>query len=235
MNKISYKTYLNDRLKQVDFHGQLTHPLYVQITFERKTIFFKSYYFELFSNPRYLLDIPPLKPKGPELKDVIAKEIEVIDFIIEKHKDDFSLEIFKKDYTYFSQDLCDVTESGFLDYMYTFFWDEGMPFIGDLVKWGGKNLVAYDLMRDLNKSLNNSLYEKLVENSFYYSPLYLPLYGFMMETKKWPLLCLTAMEWDNMETVRAFKEYVELNYPNLKSTTLIGQVNNWPKYLSKGF
>jgi len=235
VNKISYKTYLNDRLKQVDFHGQLTHPLYVQITFERKTIFFKSYYFELFSNPRYLLDIPPLKPKGPELKDVIAKEIEVIDFIIEKHKDDFSLEIFKKDYTYFSQDLCDVTESGFLDYMYTFFWDEGMPFIGDLVKWGGKNLVAYDLMRDLNKSLNNSLYEKLVENSFYYSPLYLPLYGFMMETKKWPLLCLTAMEWDNMETVRAFKEYVELNYPNLKSTTLIGQVNNWPKYLSKGF
>ncbi|MFC0519016.1 hypothetical protein ACFFGT_32685 [Mucilaginibacter angelicae] len=231
MNKISYKTYLNDRLKQVDFHGQLTHPLYVQVTFERKTIFFKSYYFELFSKARYLLDIPPLKPKGPELKDVIAKENEVIDFIIEKHKDDFSLEIFKKDYTYFSQDLCDITESGFLDYMYTFFWDEGMPFMGDLVKWGGKNVVAYDLAGDLKRSFNNVLYEKLVENSFYYSPPYLPLYGFMKETKRWPLLCLTAMEWDNMETVRAFKEYVELHYPKLKSAILIEQVNNCRNYL----
>jgi hypothetical protein len=221
---------LNDRLKQVDFHGQLTHPLYVQVTFERKTIFFKSYYFELFSKSRYLIDIPPLKPKRPELKDVIAKENEVIDFIIERHDDDFSLDVFKKDYNYFSQDLCDGTESGFVDYMFTFFWDEGMPFMGDLVKGGGKNLVAYDLMRDLKKSLNNSLYEKLVENSFYYSPPYLPLYGFMMETKRWPLLCLTAMEWDNMETVRAFKEYVELHYPNLKSNILIGQVNGLLNY-----
>ena len=58
MNKISYKTYLNDRLKQVDFHGQLTCPLYVQVTFERKTIFFKSYYFELFSKSRYGLELP---------------------------------------------------------------------------------------------------------------------------------------------------------------------------------
>jgi hypothetical protein len=235
VNKISCKTYLNDRLKQVDFHGQLTHPLYVQVTFERKTIFFKSYYFELFSKPRYLLDIPPLKPKGPELEDVIAKEIEVIDFIIEKHKNDFSLEVFKKDYTYFSRDLCDVTESGFLDYIYTFFWDEGMPFMGDLVKWGGKSLVAYDLVGDFKKILNKALYNKLVENSYDYSPPYLPLYGFMEQTKKWPTLCLTVMEWDNIETVKAFKGFVELHYPYMESTKLIGQVSNWTNCRGKIF
>ena len=233
MNKISYKTYLNDRLKQVDFHGQLTYPLYVQVTFDRKTIFFKSYYFELFSKPRYILDIPPLKPKGPELNDVIAKETEVIDFIIEKHQNDFSLDVFKKDYTYFSQDLCDTTESGFWDYMYIFFRDEGIPSMGDLIKYNGINVVAHDLVRDLKKILNKALYDKLVENSYHYSPPYLPLYGFMEQTKKWPTLCLTVMEWDNIETVKAFKEYVELHYPNMKSTQLIGQVNNKLNYRRK--
>lgn len=62
--KISFKTYLNDRLKQVDFHGQLTFPLYVQVTYERKPIYFKSYYFELFSKPRYLLTIPGVGSKA---------------------------------------------------------------------------------------------------------------------------------------------------------------------------
>ena len=66
MNKISYKTYYNDRLKEVDFHGQQTHPLYVQVTYERKTIFFNSYYFALFSKPRSFLDVPGAGAKGPE-------------------------------------------------------------------------------------------------------------------------------------------------------------------------
>src|SRR5260370_31403764 len=96
MNKISYKTYYNDRLKKVDFHGQQAYPLYVQLTYERKTIFWKSYYFELFSKPRFFLDIPGAGTKGPELELAIRKEKEVIEFIIEKHQHDFSLELFKK-------------------------------------------------------------------------------------------------------------------------------------------
>lgn len=53
--KVTYKTYFNERLKEVSFHGKLTHPLYIQVTFDRKTTFYKSYYFELFSKPKYLL------------------------------------------------------------------------------------------------------------------------------------------------------------------------------------
>jgi hypothetical protein len=87
-------------------------------------------------------------------------------------------------------------------------------------------------MRDLKKSLNTAIYEKLVENSYHYSPPYLPLYSFMEQTKKWPTLCLTVMEWDNIETVKAFKEYVELHYPDIKPTELIHQINSWPNYRS---
>ena len=229
--KISYKTYLNDRLKQVNFHGMMTHPLYVQVTYERKTIFFKSYYFELFAKERYFLKIPGTKiAEGPGLLQVIGMETEVIKFIAEKHKEDFSLEVFKKEYAYYSKDLCDELESGFIDYLYTFFYDEGLLALAETIKTGSKSTVAYNVVRDLQRGLKKEAYDKLIENSFYYAPPYLPVYGFMKEVKKWPMLCLAAMEWDNMDTVKAFKEYVEIHYPDMNSTGLIGQVNNWSHY-----
>lgn len=225
--KITYKTYLNDRLKQVDFHGVLTYPLYVQVTYERKTIFFKSYYFELFSKPRYFLIVPGAGSKGPDLEQVIAKENEVIEFIIEKHKDDFSLEVFKQAYALYSKDLCDVTEKGFIDYLHTFFWDKGDPILGDLVKWGGKHVVAYNLVRDFKRAFNQPLYDELVANSFYYAPPYLPIYGFMTQTKRWPMLSLSVMEWVRPETQAAFRDYVGIYYKAMDADELVAQVGKW--------
>jgi hypothetical protein len=224
--KITYKTYLNDRLKEVDFHGKLTHPLYVQVTYERKTIFFKSYYFELFSKPRYLLVVPPLPPKGPTMEEVIGKEKEVIDFIIAKHEKDFSLETFKQAYAYYSKDLCDLTEKGFMDYVFNFLWDKGMPILGDIMKWGGKHVIAYDLVRDMKRALNKTLYDELVENSFHYAPPYLPLYGFMQQTKRWPMLCLTRKEWELAETKKAFTTYLAIYYPDMDTAKLVRLINN---------
>ncbi|MFI5139384.1 MAG: hypothetical protein ACHQIM_16295 [Sphingobacteriales bacterium] len=231
--KISYKTYFNDRLKQVDFHGRLTHPLYVQVTYERKTIFFKSYYFELSSKPRYAMTLPDEGPKGPDLEMIIEKENEVIRFVIDKLKDGFSLEAFKKLYAYFSKDLCDVTEFDFITFLYLFFEEKDMPHMAELIKWGTLHVMAYDLIADFKKTFQKDLYNELIEKSFYHAPPYLQLYTFMMHTKKWPMLCLSAMEWDNIDTVRAFKEYVEIHYPDMKSTELVGQVNSWRNYLRK--
>jgi hypothetical protein len=223
--KITYKTYLNDRLKEVDFHGKLTHPLYVQVTYERKTIFFKSYYFELFSKPRYLLVVPPLPPKGPTMEEVIEKEKEVIDFIIVKHEKDFSLETFKQAYAYYSKDLCDLTEKGFMDYVFNFLWDKGMPILGDIMKWGGKHVIAYDLVRDMKRALHKQLYEELIASSFHYAPPYLPLYGFMKETKQWPMLCLTRKEWELPETKKAFTTYLTIYHPGTDADKLIKLIN----------
>lgn len=69
--KVSYKTYFNDRLKQEFFHGELTYPLYAQVTFDKKSIFFKSYYFELFLNPRYVIYMDG-KMHGPSIESIIV-------------------------------------------------------------------------------------------------------------------------------------------------------------------
>lgn len=75
---------MNDRLKQVDFHGQSTYPLFVQVTYDRKPIYFKSYYFELFSKPRHLLTVTSVGTKAPKLDEIIKRENAVINFIIDK-------------------------------------------------------------------------------------------------------------------------------------------------------
>ena len=230
MNKISYKTYLNDRLNQVDFHGLSTYPLYVQVTFDRKTLFFKSYYFELFSKPWYTVTIPDGSTQGPALKQIIEKENEVIRFVIEKLNDGFSLEAFKRLYAYFSRDICEATEVSFVTYLYLFFAEKNLPHMSKLIKWGTIHLVAYDLVMDLKKIVKEPLYDELIKQSYFQAPPYLQLFSFMRNTKNKPMFCLTAMEWDNIETIKAFKEFIESAYPKMNSTELIGQVNNWAKY-----
>jgi hypothetical protein len=39
------------------------------------------------------------------------------------------------------------------------------------------------------------------------------------------------MEWDDLETVKVFKEYVVKYYSAMNTTSLIGQVSNWSNYL----
>ena len=118
--KVTHKVYYNEKLNKILFHGKPTYPLYVQVTFDRKTIFFKSSFFELLSKPKY--GIPHLGTMyGPNLKEIITKEDELIDFIVDKNLNDFSLELFKKEYDYYGRDLLDEMEDGFRDYLYTVF------------------------------------------------------------------------------------------------------------------
>lgn len=226
MGKVSYKTYFNDRLKQVYLHGKLTYPLYVQVTFERKTIFFKSYYFELFFKPRYFISVAGIS-HGPSIGEITAKENELIDFIINKHPGDFSLDLFKREYAFYSKDLCDITEEGFIDYMYVFFQDKGMPAFAVTVREGSRYRIAYDVVRDMKRAFTKPFYEELVGNSFYYAPPYLPLYGFMQQTKKWPMLSLTVMEWETGDTQADFEAYLKTYYPKNDAGEIREEVDKW--------
>lgn len=229
--KIGYKTYQNDRLKQVDFHGKLVYPLYIQVTYDRKPIYFKSYYFELFSKPRYMITVPGVISKAPDMEQIIELENKVLSFIIEKHRDDFSLDIFKTAYAYYSKDLCDVMEKGFVQYLQTFFWDEGNPALGDVILKGCGSIVAFDVVRDLKRIMNKEQYDKLVGNSLYYAPPYLPIYDFTARYKRWPMLITTTMELEQPETIKEFYSFAHKNYPQRPVEEILEMIGNWTKYL----
>lgn len=226
--KVTYKTYFNERLKTVSFHGKVTHPLYVQVTFDRKTMFFKSYYFELFSKPRYLL-LAAGKKKSPSIESIIAMENELIEFVIDKTIDDFSLDRFKKLYLYYCRDLCDMTEDGFRDYLLTFFSDKGMPALATAITDGSKGKILFDIVQDLKLALKPDLHSKLIDNSFHYASPYIPLYGFIIEQKKWPLLSLTVKEWADLETKITFEQYIEQKYPSQDPKSLVERIEMWLK------
>ncbi|MEJ7737161.1 MAG: hypothetical protein WKF97_07025 [Chitinophagaceae bacterium] len=230
MYKVTFKTYFNDRLKKVFFHGAPTYPLYVQLTFDRKTIVFKSYYFDLFSKPRYGIFMDG-RMHGPPIKEIAKKETELLNFIIDKNLVDCSLEKLKEDYTFYCKDLCDEMETGFIDYLFVFFQDKGIPTFASTIKEGIKFRIAYEVVRDLKIALVPNLYSELIENSFYYAPPYLPLYGFVQQTKKWPMLFLTVMEWQDNKIKTLFAHYLNENHKSLNAVSLTDQVDKFIKTL----
>ena len=99
-------------------------------------------------------------------KEIIKKETELLDFIIDKNLANCSLEKLKEDYTFYCKDLCDEMETGFIDYLFVFFQDKGMPAFATTIKEGIKFRIAYEVVRDLKIALVSSLYGELIEYSF---------------------------------------------------------------------
>jgi hypothetical protein len=222
--KVTYKTYFNDRLKQTYFHNKLTYPLYVQVTFDRKSIFFKSFFFDLFSKPKYAARIGG-EVFGPDIKEIIEKEEKLVEFIIDKNLENFSLDLFKSQYAYYGRDLLDMMEPGFLDYLYTFLHDEGLPYLAETVKLGSLTCKLYDLVRDFKRCLSPKLYEKLWENSFYYSPPYLPLCAFNEKPKQTLLKAFTVMDWEQPGIKDEFIDFIKKNYIGHDSRELLNRIN----------
>lgn len=185
------------------------------MTFDRKSIIFKSYYFELFSKPRYTKNLLGRK-YGPVNKDIIETEIKLINFIIDKNIEEFSLDLFKREYEFYCRDLCDLTEEGFIDYLFSYFNDIGLPAFAETVKESGKHGLLNDLMDDMKTAFKANIYTELIENSFHYAPPYLLLNNFIQHTKKWPLRYFSVPEWYDVEIKKAFITYSseQFKYPD---------------------
>ena len=225
--KVTYKTYFNERLQKSLFHTKLMHPLYVQIIFDRVPIIFKSYYYDLFSKSKYVIHVAE-KVFTPDIKEIIQKEEKLIEFIIDKNLQKFSLDIFKKEYAFYSRDLPDIMEEDFLEYLFTFLHDEGMPFLANTLKKGASNAKLYDLMQNLKVAFNPELYKKLIENSFYYAPPYLQVYTIMLQlkTNQSPLITLCVMDWEQ-SIQNTFTDFFKNTYPGYNVTEVIKKIKKF--------
>jgi hypothetical protein len=225
-SKISYKAYFNDRLKQVSFHGLLSYPLYLQVTFERKSIFFKSYYFELFSKARYV-NMTGIKAQQSLINKIIKKETDLIKFIVGKNISSFSFERLKVQYAHYCKDLLDEMQPMFLNYLKTFLEEEGLPALGNVLQHGSEINSAFDLIQDMKKAFVPSLYQKLVNNSLFYGPPYLPLYSFMLLNSKVLLQTITIKDWEEQNLKEPFISFLAENYPSVDAPALSKKIEEW--------
>ena len=208
--RVTYKVYPNTKIKQVYWHGKLVAPLYVQLIYDRRNTVYKSNLFDLYLKPKFGIRVAgELHP--PRLDEVIAREEKLVEFIIDKHTDDFSFEIFKKEYDYYSRDLLDVMEPAFLFFIHTFLQDEGMPHLADALRSGSEDVHAADVVRDLRRCIKADLYGRLVEHSFFYTP-YLALFWFAEGNPRRGLNSLILKDWESPEVLRSFKEFMDKSY-----------------------
>ena len=223
--QVTYKVYHNERLKKVNFHGKLVYPLYIRLTFDRRTTEYRSNLFDLFMKPKYGIRVSgEIFP--PHIDKIMEREEKLIEFIIDRHPDDFSLELFKKEYDYYGRDLLDEMEEGFLNYLRLFFDDEGMPFLGDVFALSYHEVVLYNVVLDLNRALKPDLYQRLIEHSFLFAPPYYPLHQFLETPLRPPLAIFTVMDWHNAGMKNRFTEFMARNYPDTEMAEIISSIEN---------
>ena len=223
--RVTYNVYPNEKIRQVSFHGKLLAPLYIQLIYDRRNTVYKSNLFDLFLKPKYGIRVAgELHP--PRIGEVIEREEKLVEFVVNKHPDDFSLELFKREYDHYSRDLLDEMEPGFLFYLHTFFQDEGMPHLADSLNVAAPPVHLADVVRDLKRALKPDLYERLVEHSFYYAPPYLPLFQFAEQLRR-PLTSLTLMDWDDDAKKERFKEFLGRNYKNSTLDNITKEIDKY--------
>ena len=226
--QVTYKVYHNERLKKVNFHGKLVYPLYLRLTFDRRTTEYRSNLFDLFMKPKYGIRVSgEIFP--PHIDKIIEREEKLIEFVIDRHKGDFSLDLFKREYDYFSRDLLDEMEPTFMEYLLTFFEDEGMPFLGLALVGSQQEVSLYDVMLDFKRSLKPDLYQRLIDHSFFFAPPYFSLHQFIEIPLRQPLQIFPVMDWEDSSARKRFQDFMKKSYPQQDGTGLLDQIDTWLK------
>ena len=226
--QVTYKVYHNERLKKVSFHGKLVYPLYLRLTFDRRTTEYRSNLFDLFMKPKYGIRVSgEIFP--PHIDKIIEREENLIEFVIDRHKDEFSLDLFKREYDYFSRDLLDEMEPAYMEYLLTFFEDEGMPFLGLALVRSQREVSLYNVMLDFKRSLKPDLYQRLIDHSFLFGPPCFPLYQFIETPLRQPLQIFTVMDWEDSSNRKKFQDFMKKSYPQQDGADLLDQIDTWLK------
>jgi hypothetical protein len=186
--KVSHKTYKNVRVKPVLFQGAETYPLYVQLTFDRKTTFFKSYYFEVFAQAQY-------NYLGNTLLQIEGLESRVINYITDKYSEQFDLELFPIWYKKFNKDVLDGLDGPFKEWVITYFQREKVGGFSALLRQGMTEVSAMELLDDFKTALTLELYERLITEAAREAPPYIPLAAYVRDSQSAGPFCLPVHEW----------------------------------------
>lgn len=230
--RITYKIYFNERLNAVSFHGKDTTPVYIQLTYRRRTAMFKSYYFDLFSQARYATKLRG-RLIAPSVEDVVAMEEKVLEHLVRHSDENATVETLQQQYYFYSQDLCTSSEESFRIYMYMFLRETGTGAFAKALTTGSEQEIMYDVVHDMALVLNKDVHQRLMADAPAQQQCYLPLYGFVLETKKLPYRSLSVMEWLDEDVQHAFSDYLQRTGAK-ESDRIIRNVNKWVSYLREG-
>jgi hypothetical protein len=198
---VSFKTYFNERIKPTVFRGKESYPLYVQVIFDRKSLFFKSYYFKLFSHPKYDF-------LGTTFSQIDKLESRVIDFFIDMYSERFELDIIRRNYGLTCLDVLDFVEGAFKKWLISYLKEEGFPGLSALVEHAVHQVCAIHLWDDLRKIMDPEIFKEM-EKVAMLAGAYLPLAMYVRHVSPEGPFCLPVYEWSNKKKRIAIEDFIE--------------------------
>ncbi|WEK17964.1 MAG: hypothetical protein P0Y49_14275 [Candidatus Pedobacter colombiensis] len=223
--KVTYKLLFNEQLKKVSYLGVLTHPLYIQITYKRKTTNIKSSYFDILASS--LFHSYQLKQiKIPSIEKIIILERELIDFTIEKLAEGFSLESFRNAYEFYGTNICDELEKGFRVYLFMHFNEKGLGNLGKSIAEGSEQRNLYLVLQEMKKAIKPEIYNLLIKNSFSANQPFLPLYDFFLQSNmKVPFI--NIMQFQKPSIQSSFNDFINSKYNKADCDRINKGLNFW--------
>jgi len=146
--------------------------------------------------------------------------------VVEKCREDFSLERFKSAYQYYSRDLILATEDALRAFIVFFMVTKKASSFGKALVVGSLKYVLYDILNESKAILSPSVYQEMIDN-LSKAPPYMELYAFMKHFKKWPDQVLTLMEWESEGTRAAFIRYMIKRYSEKDAELCLNETDKW--------
>ncbi len=228
----TFRIYHQQRVKHPSqFFGEEIYPLYIRVTYGTKSLNFKSHCFEQLLKAKYQNGVR-LGHAAPGLDEVVQLETELIEFLISKHPDDFSLSVFKKEYDFYTYDLLDKLDEDFKRYLVSFFFREGMPSIAYLLENQSTKLTADLVLDDLKRSLSQPVYDKMIQTSLHAAPPYIPLLEFYRSHPFNSTGMLLAFQFHRHNFESELDEFIRTSFPDYRLNHPQRYVSNYLKNLA---
>ncbi len=183
----TYKTYPNERIKPTLFQGKMVYPLYIQLTYNRKSAVFKSYYFDLFARTKYQF-LPTSLPQIERL------EGRVIEYIIHRNFDRFDLDRFARQYKLFTIDVLDSFEGAFKLWLINYLKAEDLAGLAGLLACSPVEVSIIKVWDDLKKILDTERFKRMEEMAVQAGP-YMPIAMYVRDICPEGPFCLPVYEF----------------------------------------
>lgn len=221
--KVTYKLINNTKLKETSFNGITMHPLYLQVSYDGKATYIKSYYFDLFQKERFIKVITLNLLFTPKMEEVILAEEKVIEFLLKEHSDDFDLAKIKHWYKYWTGDMTDIFLKSFQKDLLFVFSDYNMPELGKILAISLENL-SFKTIRENLIDFSKEGYKKIFDNYFIQDNPFFTLNEFMNDE----LNCtyLSRFMWKNIDIQNRFNDFVTKKYPNCDLNSIYKKIND---------
>lgn len=212
--QVTYKTYFNERVKPVRFRGRETYPLYIQMTYDRKTTAFKSYYFNVFAQPKY-------DYAGVTIDQMEMLESGAIDYVTARYSGKFTLADFPTWYHMFNKCVLDSLETPFKEWLVAYFEAEKVGGYAALLREGMQEVCALELLDDFKLALAPDLHDKLLSKAAAEAPPYIPLAAYIRDRQPKGPFCLPLFDWVREERQIDAEDFIYHQYRDYQMAKIL--------------